>query len=186
MCPSTVSFAFEKELNENDSLFFRPIYCNIVKITITNEQKWRIIMILSCSNIDKTFVDNHVIKNASFHIEDYEKAAIVGINGAGKSTLLKIIVGDLPADAGLVTFAKDKSFGYLAQHQAVDSENTLFDELLTVKQEVLELESSIRQCELDMKSTDGDALELLLKKESWKNHVTYSPRKIQKNQEGTH
>lgn len=164
MCPSTVSFAFEKELNENDSLFFRPIYCNIVKITITNEQKWRIIMILSCSNIDKTFVDNHVIKNASFHIEDYEKAAIVGINGAGKSTLLKIIVGDLPADAGLVTFAKDKSFGYLAQHQAVDSENTLFDELLTVKQEVLELESSIRQCELDMKSTDGDALELLLKK----------------------
>ncbi|MDE6913548.1 MAG: ABC-F family ATP-binding cassette domain-containing protein [Lachnospiraceae bacterium] len=121
-------------------------------------------MILSCSNIDKTFVDNHVIKNASFHIEDYEKAAIVGINGAGKSTLLKIIVGDLPADAGLVTFAKDKSFGYLAQHQAVDSENTLFDELLTVKQEVLELESSIRQCELDMKSADGDALELLLKK----------------------
>ena len=164
MCPSTVSFAFEKELNENDSLFFRPIYCNIVKITITNEQKWRIIMILSCSNIDKTFVDNHVIKNASFHIEDYEKAAIVGINGAGKSTLLKIIVGDLPSDAGLVTFAKDKSFGYLAQHQAVDSENTLFDELLTVKQEVLELESSIRQCELDMKSADGDALELLLKK----------------------
>lgn len=123
-----------------------------------------IIMILSCSNIDKTFVDNHVIKNASFHIEDYEKAAIVGINGAGKSTLLKIIIGELPADAGLVTFAKDKSFGYLAQHQAVDSENTLFDELLTVKQEVLELESAIRQCEQDMKHTEGDALELLLKK----------------------
>lgn len=121
-------------------------------------------MILSCSNIDKTFVDNHVIKNASFHIEDYEKAAIVGINGAGKSTLLKIIVGELPADAGLVTFAKDKSFGYLAQHQAVDSKNTLFDELLTVKQEVLDLESAMRQCELDMKSADGGALELLLKK----------------------
>ena len=90
-------------------------------------------MILSCSNIDKTFIDNHVIKNASFHIEDYEKAAIVGINGAGKSTLLKIITGQLSADDGLVTFAKDKSFGYLAQHQAVDSENTIFDELLTVK-----------------------------------------------------
>ena len=121
-------------------------------------------MILSCSNIDKTFTDNHVIKNASFHIEDYEKAAIVGINGAGKSTLLKIIVGELSADAGLVTFAKDKSFGYLAQHQAVDSENTLFDELLTVKQEVLELEASIRQCELDMKNADNETLELLLKK----------------------
>ena len=65
-------------------------------------------MILSCSNIDKTFIDNHVIKNASFHIEDYEKAAIVGINGAGKSTLLKIITGSLPADDGLVTLPKIK------------------------------------------------------------------------------
>ena len=121
-------------------------------------------MILSCSNIDKTFVDNHVIKSASFHIEDNEKAAIVGINGAGKTTLLKIITGSLPADAGLVTFAKDKSFGYLAQHQAVDSENTIFDELLSVKQEVLELEASIRQMEQDMKHVSGEKLELLLQK----------------------
>lgn len=121
-------------------------------------------MILSCSNIDKTFTDNHVIKNASFHIEDNEKAAIVGINGAGKTTLLKIIVGSLPADNGTITFAKDKNYGYLAQHQAVDSENTIFDELLTVKQEVLDLEASIRQTEQEMKSADGSALELLLKK----------------------
>lgn len=121
-------------------------------------------MILSCNNIDKTFVDNHVIKNASFHIEDYEKAAIVGINGAGKTTLLKIITGGLPADAGSVTFAKDKSFGYLAQHQAVDSENTIFDELLTVKQEVLDLEAAIRQTEADMKHAADDELDLLLKK----------------------
>ncbi len=112
-------------------------------------------MILSCSSIDKTFVDNHVIKNASFHIEEYEKAAIVGINGAGKSTLLKIITGKLPADAGTVTFAKDKSFGYLAQHQAVDSENTIFDELLTVKQEVLDLEAAIRQTEAAMIGASG-------------------------------
>ena len=82
-------------------------------------------MILNCNNIDKTFVDNHVLKNASFHIEDYEKAAIVGINGAGKSTLLRIIVGDMSADSGQVTFAKDKTFGYLAQHQAVDTENSI-------------------------------------------------------------
>ncbi len=121
-------------------------------------------MILSCTNIDKTFVDNHVIKNASFHIEDYEKAAIVGINGAGKTTLLKIITGGLPADAGSVTLAKDKTFGYLAQHQAVDSENSIFDELLTVKQEVLDLESAIRQTEADMKNAEGEALDLLLKK----------------------
>lgn len=121
-------------------------------------------MILSCNNIDKTFTDNHVIKNASFHIEDHEKAAIVGINGAGKSTLLKIIVGSLPADDGLVTFAKDKSYGYLAQHQAVESENTIFDELLTVKKEVLELEVSMRQAELDMKTAKDANLEQLLKK----------------------
>ncbi len=121
-------------------------------------------MILSCSNIDKTFTDNHVIKNASFHIEDNEKAAIVGINGAGKTTLLKIIVGSLSADHGTVTFAKDKNYGYLAQHQAVDSENTIFDELLTVKQEVLDLEASIRQTEQEMKSVSDSKLELLLKK----------------------
>lgn len=127
-------------------------------------------MILTCNNIDKTFVDNHVLKNASFHIEDYEKAAIVGINGAGKSTLLKIIVGDMPADSGLVTFAKDKSFGYLAQHQAVDTQNSIFDELLTVKQEVLDLEASIRQTELDMKTACGEELEVLLKKYSNMTH----------------
>ncbi len=112
----------------------------------------------------RSFVDNHVLKNASFHIEDYEKAAIIGINGAGKSTLLKIITGHLSADAGIVTFAKDKNYGYLAQHQAVDSENTIFDELLTVKQEVLDLEASIRQTEADMKLVSGEKLELLLKK----------------------
>ncbi|MCM1184711.1 MAG: ABC-F family ATP-binding cassette domain-containing protein [Roseburia sp.] len=121
-------------------------------------------MILSCNHIDKTFVDNHVIKNASFHIEDYEKAAIIGINGAGKSTLLKIIVGSLPADDGTVTFAKGKSFGYLAQHQAVDSENTLLDELLIVKREVLDLETQMRQTEQDMKNADGKLLEQLLEK----------------------
>lgn len=120
-------------------------------------------MILSCSNIDKTFVDNHVLKKASFHIEDYEKAAIVGINGAGKSTLLKIIVGTLSADDGLVTFAKDKTFGYLAQHQDITSEHTIFEELLTVKREVLELESAIRQTELDMNHAVGEKLEQLLK-----------------------
>ena len=127
-------------------------------------------MILSCSNIDKTFIDNHVIKNASFHIEDYEKAAIVGINGAGKSTLLKIITGSLPADDGLVTFAKDKTYGYLAQQQAVNSEHTIYDELLTVKQEVLDLEASIRETELAMKTASDAELELLLKKYTDMNH----------------
>lgn len=121
-------------------------------------------MILSCNNIDKTFVDQHILKNASFHVEDNEKVAIVGINGAGKSTLLKIIVGSMQADQGTVTFAKDSTFGYLAQHQAVDTENTIYDELLTIKKDIIELEKTIRQTELDMKHAQGNDLDNLLNK----------------------
>ncbi len=66
-------------------------------------------MILSCQNISKSFAENTVLQNVSFHIEDHEKAAIVGINGAGKTTLLRIIVGEMRSDEGLVTLAKDKS-----------------------------------------------------------------------------
>ena len=75
-------------------------------------------MILSCQNIEKAFLEKQVLKNCSFHIEDYEKAAIVGLNGAGKTTLLRIIVGQLEPDGGVVAFAKDKTFGYLAQDSA--------------------------------------------------------------------
>ena len=66
--------------------------------------------------------------------------------------------------------SKDKSFGYLAQHQAVDTQNSIFDELLTVKQEVLDLEASIRQTELDMKSANDEELDALLKKYSSMTH----------------
>lgn len=119
-------------------------------------------MILSCQSIDKTFVDQHILKKVSFHIEDNEKAAIVGINGAGKSTLLKIIVGEMPADDGLVTFAKGSTFGYLAQHQSVDTQNTIYDELLTVKKEILDLERAMRETEVAMKHVEGAELEKLL------------------------
>ena len=74
-------------------------------------------MILACQNISKSFGTDEIIKNASFHIEENEKAAIVGINGAGKSTLLKIIMQKIDADEGTVTVAKGKTIGYLAQHQ---------------------------------------------------------------------
>ena len=72
-------------------------------------------MVLSCQNVNKAFHEKQVFRNCSFHIEDYEKAAVVGINGAGKTTLLRIIVGELEADSGQVVFGKDKSFGYLPQ-----------------------------------------------------------------------
>lgn len=119
-------------------------------------------MILSCQNISKAFNEKYILKNVSFHIEDYDKAAIVGINGAGKTTLLKIIVGDMPADDGIVAFAKDKTFGYLAQHQSVDSENTIYEELLSVKQELILLEERIREAELKMKNVSGERLEQLM------------------------
>lgn len=119
-------------------------------------------MILACQNITKAFGDHTVLKNASFHIEEREKAAIVGINGAGKSTLLKIIMKELPADEGQVIITKGKTIGYLAQHQEMTSGNTIFDELLTVKQEVLDLETRMRELEQSMKHTEGAALTELM------------------------
>ena len=116
-------------------------------------------MILSCQNISKTFGTDVILKNASFHIEDREKAAIVGINGAGKSTLLKIIVGDLEADSGEAVLSKGKTLGYLAQHQDLESENTIYEELLTVKQDVLDLERDMHTLELRMKELSGGELE---------------------------
>lgn len=119
-------------------------------------------MILACQNISKAFGENIVLKNASFHIEEREKAAIVGINGAGKSTLLKIIMNELPADEGQTVITKGKTIGYLAQHQEMESGNTIFRELLTVKQDVLDLESRMRQTELSMKHAKGTDLQELM------------------------
>ena len=126
-------------------------------------------MILSCNNISKSFGTDVIIKSCSFNIEDHEKAAIVGINGAGKSTLLKIITGIEPADTGLVTLAKDKTLGYLSQQQNLNSDNTN-DELLSVKQYILDMEAQLRSIENQMKSADDTALETLMKKYSDLNH----------------
>jgi ATP-binding cassette subfamily F protein 3 len=127
-------------------------------------------MILSCNNISKSFGTDVIIKSCSFNIEDHEKAAIVGINGAGKSTLLKIITGIEPADTGLVTLAKDKTLGYLSQQQNLNSDNTIYDELLSVKHYILDTEAQLRHIENQMKSADDEALETLMKKYSDLNH----------------
>ena len=119
-------------------------------------------MILACQNISKSFGEHIVLKNASFHIKDREKAAIVGINGAGKSTLLKIIMNEIPSDEGHTVVTRGKTIGYLAQHQEMTSGNTIFDELLTIKQDVLDLETRIRQIELSMKHKEGDELQELM------------------------
>lgn len=119
-------------------------------------------MILSCQNISKAFNEQPVLSNVSFHIEDYDKAAIVGINGAGKTTLLRIIVGQQQADEGIVTLSKDKTLGYLAQNQDVDSENTIYDELLSVKADIIFMEQKIREIEFNMKTVSGTELEALM------------------------
>ncbi len=127
-------------------------------------------MILSCSNISKSFLDVPILKNVSFHLEEYEKAAIVGINGAGKSTLLKIIMGEESSDTGLVTLAKDKTIGYLAQHQNTNSDNTIYDELLSVKEDIINLEKRLRQLEAAMSTATDNELESLMNSYSNLNH----------------
>ncbi|MBD5551016.1 MAG: ABC-F family ATP-binding cassette domain-containing protein [Lachnospiraceae bacterium] len=119
-------------------------------------------MILSCQNITKAFDGKTILKQANFHIEEHEKAAIIGINGAGKTTLLNIITGRLQPDEGVVSISKGKTIGYLEQNPILDSENTIFDELMSVKDYLLQMERKIRQMEHDMKHREGSALEALM------------------------
>ncbi len=119
-------------------------------------------MILSCQNLSKTFVDRPILKQASFQLEEHEKAAIVGVNGAGKTTLLKMIIGQLPADEGLITFAKDKTFGYLAQQSDLSSSHTIYEELLSVKQDLISMEQQLRDLEESMKHCEGTQLEEIM------------------------
>lgn len=119
-------------------------------------------MILSCQNLSKTFVDRPILKQASFQLEEHEKAAIVGVNGAGKTTLLKMIIGQLPADEGLITFAKDKTFGYLAQQSDLSSSHTIYKELLSVKQDLVSMEQQLRDLEESMKHCEDTQLEEIM------------------------
>ena len=127
-------------------------------------------MILACNNITKSFGEKEILHGVSFHINDNEKAAIVGINGAGKSTLFKIIVGELSSDTGEVTFQKGSTYGYLSQHQDLTSENTIYEELLSTKADILRLEESIRALEQNMKHMEGEELEQALSTYSRMNH----------------
>lgn len=121
-------------------------------------------MVLACSHIDKSFNDQVIFSDATFHINDGERAALVGSNGTGKTTLLRIIVGELTADGGEITTAKDKTIGYLPQQQGYHSENSIYEELLEVKKDIVELDRSIRALEQQMPQASGDELEALLEK----------------------
>ena len=119
-------------------------------------------MILSCQNISKSFGTDEILNNINFHIEENEKAAVVGINGAGKSTLLKIIMNQETADTGAVVLAKDKTIGYLAQYQDISGHKTIYEEVLDSKKDIMEMEEKLRAMEADMNHFEGDALEKLL------------------------
>lgn len=115
-------------------------------------------MILSCHDLSKSFSEELLFSHCSFHIEDHEKAAIIGSNGCGKTTLVRMILGLEPADEGVVTFAKDKTAGYLAQHQDdMDQENSIYDELLTTKTHIIRMEETLRQLEAQMHTVSDEA-----------------------------
>lgn len=116
-------------------------------------------MILACHNLEKSFGEQIIVKNGSFHIEDREKAALVGLNGAGKSTILKMIMGEVTPDDGNVILTKGKTIGYLAQHQTMTSGNTIYEEVKTAKADLIEMEKQIRTMELEITSLSGDELE---------------------------
>lgn len=116
-------------------------------------------MILACHNISKSFGDKLIVKDGSFHIEEREKAALVGVNGAGKSTILKMIMNEEPTDEGDIILAKGKTIGYLAQHQHLIPHGTIYEELRSAKADVIEMEQKLRSIEHELKSLSGDALE---------------------------
>ena len=119
-------------------------------------------MILSCQGISKSFGEKVILEDASFHIEEREKAALIGNNGAGKTTLLRIIMNELHADSGQVVLMKDRQIGYLAQYQDVQGHRTVYEELLSTKQYIIDMEERMRSMELEMKHASGEELDRLM------------------------
>lgn len=119
-------------------------------------------MILACHNLNKSFGERIIVKDGSFHIEDREKVAFVGVNGAGKSTILKMIIGEEPTDSGNIVLTKGKTIGYLAQQQNLISGNSIYEELKTAKADIIKLEEQIRTIEHELKGLSGDELQTRL------------------------
>ena len=119
-------------------------------------------MILSCQGICKSFGEKVILNDASFHIEEREKAALIGNNGAGKTTLLRIIMEEISADSGQVVLMKDKKIGYLAQYQEIKGHRTIYEELLSTKQYIIDMEDRMRAAEIQMKHASGEELERLM------------------------
>ena len=115
-------------------------------------------MILACHHISKEYPENVVLRDITFHLEKGDKAALIGINGAGKTTLLKIIMGEETQDEGVISLERDCSVGYLAQNQDLRSERTVYEEVLSVKQHLIEMEKQLGEYEKQMEVLKGEAL----------------------------
>lgn len=115
-------------------------------------------MILACRQLHKAYGIDVILEKITFHIEEREKAAIVGVNGAGKTTLFKVLTGEISADGGEFYLKKDASLGYLAQNIQIESDRTIYEEMLSVFEKIIRTEANLRELENEMGGLSGQAL----------------------------
>jgi len=108
------------------------------------------VIVLSCNNISKSFGETSILKNISFSIRKGEKVGLIGINGTGKTTLLKIISKQIPYDEGHIHFSKDAVIGYLKQDSIFKTQNTIYDEAVSVFAKLIKDELRLRSLEVEI------------------------------------
>ncbi len=104
-------------------------------------------IVLSCSNISKSYVVDTILDKITFSLNDNEKVGLVGLNGAGKSTLFNILCGKISMDSGEMYVSKDLKVGYLEQHTQIESKKSIFDEVMEVFMPLIEMEKRLRSLE---------------------------------------
>lgn len=107
-------------------------------------------MLLQARNIGKNYGTTQILSNITLQISARQRIGLVGVNGAGKSTLLKILAGELPQDSGEIYKAKDTTIGYLPQNSGLESEATIWEEMMSVFDELKQMEKTLRELEKEM------------------------------------
>ncbi len=107
-------------------------------------------IVLSCKNITKSYGIDVILKDVTFNVNDGEKIGLIGANGAGKSTLFKILTSQLEYDSGELFIDKSKNLGYLSQSLSLESNNTIYDELLSIFKTLVDMELRLHDLELKM------------------------------------
>ena len=119
-------------------------------------------IILQANKIERSFAGEVLFDNINLQVDERDRIALVGKNGAGKSTLLKILVGEEEPTSGEINKKKDISLSYLAQDSRFESENTIYDEMLHVFDDLRRTEKQLRQMELEMGEKSGEYLDKLM------------------------